>query len=79
MLTLHLNAVSEYAPHVIYPVEVPQGEPPQFKEEYLSGQWMRVFPRTGMDVQFLRNTEHHLDRFAPASGPGVILAARLLT
>lgn len=78
MLTLHLNAVSEYAPRVIYPVEVPHGEPAQFREEHLSGQWLRVFPQTGMDVRFLRSTEHHLDRFAPANGPGVILATRFL-
>lgn len=78
MLTLHLNAMREKLPRVIVPVETPRGEPQQFDIDSLAGSWLRVFPQTGKDVQFLQMLEHHVEKYAPATGKGVIIQTRCL-
>lgn len=79
MLTLHLNATTENTPRaVVANYKEPNGEP-TFGESHLSGDWYRVFPVTARDVCFLQMLEHRVDKFAPASGGGVLVHPRSLT
>lgn len=78
MLTLHLNALPEKSPRVIVPIETPKGEPKLFDNQSLAGAWLRVFPQTGKDVAFLQMLEHHVEKFAPERGRGVIIQRRCL-
>ena len=79
MLTLHLNATTENTPRAVVAIyKILNGEP-NFQEDHLSGDWYRVFPATARDVQFLQMLEHRVDKFAPASGGGVLVHPRVLT
>jgi hypothetical protein len=78
MFTLPRNAIEETAPVAVVGIPYESREEIQYLPQELRGKWFRVFPKTGRDVQFLRMTQHHVDRFAPASGHGVLLAARCL-
>ncbi len=79
MLTLNLNAIRERRPRAIVATyKVVNGEP-NFDEDDLPGDWFRVFPATGRDVQFLQMLEHRVDKFAPATGGGVLVHPRALT
>ena len=78
MTTLHHNALTETTPRAIQPEKHGNSEETNYVAVTLSGTWMRVFPQTGADVRFLQMTEMHCDRFAPASGTGVLLHPRCL-
>ena len=79
MLTLHLNAIKENRPRAIVAVfKVVNGEP-NFSEDDIPGDWYRVFLATPRDVQFLQMLEHRVDKFAPATGGGVLVHPRALT
>lgn len=79
MLTLHLNAHKETCPRaIVASYKIPNGDP-SFREDSLAGDWFRVFPVSARDVQFLQLLEHHLDKFAPATGGGVLVHPRALT
>lgn len=79
MLTIHLNSQKEHRPRaVVATFKVPNGEP-NFTEDALPGDWFRVFPISSRDVQFLQCLEHRVDKFAPASGGGVLVHPRVLT
>lgn len=79
MLTLHLNAVKENRPRaVVATYKVTNGDP-NFQEDDLPGDWFRVFPANGRDVQFLQCLEHRVDKFAPATGGGILVHPRVLT
>ena len=79
MLTLHLNATTENTPRAIVATfKIPNGDP-NFVEDSLPGEWLRVFPITPRDVRFLQMLEHRVDKFAPASGGGVLVHPRSLT
>jgi hypothetical protein len=77
--TLHRNYLKEPRPSVVSPViEVRNGDP-KFEVSELSGKdWLRVFPVTAEDVFFLQCLVMHEDKFAPATGHGVIVAKRCL-
>lgn len=77
-LTLHLNCIKEDHPQAVVAQPKERGEDAKLKDEYLSGDWLRVFPQTARDVKFLLMLEHQLDKFAPSSGIGVLVAARCL-
>ena len=73
MLTLHLNAIKETCPMaIIASRKIVNGEQ-SFNEGQLEGDWFRVFPATGTDVYFIQNLEQHLDKYAPATGGGVLV------
>lgn len=79
MLTIHLNAIKETRPRAIVATfKIVNGDP-NFTEDDLPGDWYRVFPATGRDVRFLQYLEHRVDKFAPASGGGVLVHPRALT
>lgn len=79
MLTIHLNAIKETRPRAVVAVfKVTNGDP-NFQEDTLPGDWYRVFPSSGYDVRFLQCLEHRVDKFAPASGGGVLVHPRALT
>ncbi len=79
MLTLHLNAIQEEFPRAVIEHGVtPRGEEPKLMEDTLKGKWLRVFPKTGKDVSFLRMLQHRSDKFAPATGHGVLIRRDLL-
>lgn len=79
MLTIYQNALKEVRPRAVVAVfKVINGDP-NFMESDLPGEWFRVFPSTGSDVQFLQCLEHRVDKFAPASGGGVLVHPRALT
>lgn len=79
MFTLHLNAQPETTPRAIIKLDTPAGEDPKYTTDFLSGKWKRVFPQTGKDVAFLRMLSHQADKFAPATGGGVLIRADLLS
>lgn len=39
---------------------------------------VRVFPTTGKDVAFLRMLQQRVDKFAPATGGGILVKSRLI-
>lgn len=78
MLTLHLNAIKEHGPRAIIATRKEVNGEPSFTEEELKGDWWRVFPSTGHDVFYLMDLEQHLDKFAPASGGGVLVHPRAM-
>jgi hypothetical protein len=49
-----------------------------FSSKPLRGDWIRVFPQTGKDVRFLAMLEHHIEKFAPTHGCGVLIKSDLL-
>jgi hypothetical protein len=79
MLTIHMNASKEHCPRAVVAAYKVQNGDPNFQEGYLPGEWYRVFPVTGRDVRFLQMLEHRVDKFAPASGGGVLVHPRALT
>jgi len=79
MLTIHINATKETRPRAVVAVfKIPNGDP-TFHEDDLPGDWYRVFPSSGRDVRFLQCLEHRVDKFAPATGGGVLVHPRVLT
>ena len=79
MLTLHLNAIKEVRPCAVVATYKVQNGDPNFQTDDLPGEWHRVFPVTARDVQFLQMLEHRVDKFAPATGGGVLVHPRALT
>ena len=78
-LTLKQGHLKEPNPRVVFPVTEERNGEPKFEIQELSGRgWVRVFPKTAADVMFLLYLEHRLDKFAPATGHGVIVASRCL-
>lgn len=79
MLTIHHNATKERSPRAIVATFKVQNGDPNFMEDNIPGDWYRVYPITCRDVQFLQLLEHRVDKFAPASGGGVLVHPRVLT
>jgi len=79
MLTINMNATKEFRPRAVVATYKVQNGDPNFQEDDLPGEWFRVFPATGRDVQFLQMLEHRVDKFAPATGGGVLVHPRALT
>jgi hypothetical protein len=78
-ITLHRNYLKEPKPEVVFPVtEVRNGDPKFEIRQLPDKDWVRVFPMTAEDVFFLQCLVMHGDKFAPATGHGVILASRCL-
>ncbi len=77
-LTLAQNAVRETRPEAVVPVAATVNGDENFVTSALPGDWLRVFPANGRDVDFLRFLEHRVDKFAPAKGGGVLIARRCL-
>jgi hypothetical protein len=77
-LTLAYNAMHEPEPIGVVKTKQKATDEPSFQPKRLIGKWLRVFPQNGHDVQFLQNLEHGVDKHAPASGHGVLIAARCL-
>lgn len=78
MLTLAYNAIREKDPCGVVKRTQKNSEEPKFDTVALAGEWLRVFPSTGMDVRFIQNLEHGLDKVAPSSGHGVLIQSRCL-
>ncbi len=79
MLTIHMNAVKENRPRaVVASYKIANGDP-NFEDDNLPGDWFRVFPATARDIRFLQLLEHRVDKFAPATGGGVLVHPRALT
>jgi hypothetical protein len=79
MLTIYMNAVKEIRPRAVVATYKVQNGDPNFTEDDLPGEWFRVFPATSRDVQFIQMLEHRVDKFAPATGGGVLVHPRALT
>ena len=77
-LTLTHNALVELHPCGVVKRPCKNSEEVKWDTMDLPGKWMRVFPQTAEDVRFLLNLEHGLDKVAPASGHGVLVAARCI-
>lgn len=76
--TLPYTAIREKNPMAVMPdVNLHTGENTT-QVDSLSGEWSRVFPQTARDVSFIQSLVMHIDRFAPATGHGVLVAARHL-
>lgn len=78
MFTLNLNALHEPEPMAVHSTTKERNGDPKFEVVPLLGKWLRVFPQTARDVSFLRMLEHRVDKFAPASGVGVLISTRSL-
>lgn len=78
MFTLNLNALHEPEPLAIHSTTKERNGDPKFEVVPLIGKWLRVFPQTARDVSFLQMLEHRVDKFAPASGVGVLVSTRSL-
>lgn len=77
--TLRDNAIEEDQPWGILPDELDETTGNQsFSYIPLREKWLRVFPGTGKDVSFLRMLTHHVEKFAPAHGTGVLVKASVL-
>lgn len=77
--TLKQGFRKEPHPEVVFPETDGRVSEPKFNTQTLSGTaWVRVFPITATDIMFLQCLEHRLDKFAPATGNGVIVASRCL-
>jgi hypothetical protein len=44
-----------------------------FETRYASGLFFRVYPKTCREVSALQMLQHHVDKFAPADGNGIII------
>lgn len=73
--TMPLTARPEIDPEVIVPRPDNLSDI-KFGTEIRSGHWWRVFPRNGKDVKFLQFLDHHIDKFAPADGDGLLISNR---
>jgi hypothetical protein len=76
--TLHFNTVVEHRPRAIVAEPRTGGGEATLREDYLSGDWYRVFPQTAKDIFFLQLLSHQADKFAPANGNGVLIAQSTL-
>lgn len=78
-LTLRKGFLVESEPTVIHPVFKFINSTPVFETKSLTGvNWIRVFPQNAADVLFIQSLVHHVDKFAPASGHGVIMKRETL-
>ena len=71
--TLHHNAAYETDPLAVVTTSNDINGDPKFEDGRLAGEWLRVFPQTSQDVRFLKDLEHHVEKFAPARGIGVLI------
>ena len=78
-ITLKRGYFREKNPMVVIPHAVVHNGEQKFDAKILPGdQWLRVFPQNAADVFFLQCLIHRVEKFAPASGQGVIVDARCL-
>lgn len=70
--------MKEIDPTVVIPQSALINAEPKFEARPLSGEWIRVFPQNAADVLFLQSLDHRVEKFAPATGIGVILDPRCL-
>lgn len=47
-------------------------------KQHLKGRWHRVVPTCWRDIKALRLLDHHVDKFAPFEGNGVIISHEAL-
>lgn len=78
MFTLNLNAISEPNPMVVTCTTKEANGCAKFESAQVLGKWLRVFPQTARDVSFLQMLEHRVDKLAPATGIGVLIAERVM-
>jgi len=78
MLTLIQGLIKEANPRAIVATFKEVNGEPNFEEDTLPGKWYRVYPKTAKDVFFLSMLDHRRDKFAPASGCGVLIHPRCL-
>jgi hypothetical protein len=71
--SLRDNAMEEPTPWGIFTVDEHH-----ISAKPLQGEWLRVFPQTGRDVNFLRLLAHQEEKYAPMHGCGVLIRAELL-
>jgi hypothetical protein len=69
--------IAETAPWGIHRSPLP-GTASDYKSKQLKGVWHRVFPVDGKEISALRMLEHHIDKFAPTSGNGILISDEAL-
>lgn len=73
-ITLCRSFLAEPKPVAVVPVSKVRNAEPSFTTQPLSGKnWIRVFPHNAADVFLLQSLEQHVDKFAPATGHGVLV------
>lgn len=65
-------------PEVIMPAQKSTGTSTSYEVTTLNGTYYRVSPQTSREIMALQMLEHHVDKFSPAHGDGVILTPEAL-
>lgn len=78
MLTLHLTAVCAVCPMALVESVPGNSAACVVKPQKLKGAWYRVFPSSSSDVLRIQDLDHHVDKFSPAEGGGVLISARAM-
>jgi len=79
MLTLHLHSVMCVDPEALVAVSLPSNAAAAgVQPGHLEGVWYKVFPETATDVRRLSFFAHHVDKFAPADGSGMLISMRAM-
>jgi hypothetical protein len=65
-------------PFIIYPRPEPDREGTVYERRQLDGTYYLVEPSCPMEISFLRMLEHRIEKFAPATGEGIIVSAEAL-
>lgn len=78
-ITLILGHMKEIDPMVVIPKKALVNDEMKFPVEQIPGEWIRVFPQNAADVFFIQELRHRVEKFAPATGSGVIIDPRCLS
>ena len=78
MLTIHTTLVCVVNPEALVPVIPLNSAASEVESKRLRGMWYRVFPVTSTDVFRLQALKHHVDKFTPADGKGMLVSPRAM-
>jgi hypothetical protein len=65
-------------PFIIYPRPELNRDGDVYERRQLDGTYYLVEPSCPMEISFLRLLEHRIEKFAPATGEGIIVSAEAL-
>lgn len=78
MLTLHLHAQLETTPEGLVECTPANSAAATVVAKKLEGVWYRVFPESATDILRLSYLDHHIDKYCPAHGEGILVSMRAM-
>ena len=79
MLTIHNTVICVVNPEALVKTTPTNSAASEVEPGRLQGMWYLVFPTTSTDIIRMQGIRHHVDKFTPTDGKGMLISPRAMS